>query len=58
MSSSLEIVKTIDSNIAYIEKPFWHVRQEDAIEHAENLRKRKILLLKKQLNKLKSIRFE
>lgn len=58
ISSSLEIVKALDSDlINYIEKPFWHVRKEDAIEHAESMRKRKIKALNKQIEKLKGMQF-
>lgn len=59
ISSSLEIVKAIDSDIwDYIEKPFWHVRQEDAIEHAESMRDRKIKSLGKQIEKLEKLKFK
>lgn len=55
-----EMLNPLGTNSTFdsIYKPFWHVRKKDAIEHAENLRKRKILWLEKQLNKLKSMRFE
>lgn len=58
ISSSFEIVKAIDSDIDYIEKPFWHVRQEDAIEHAESIRERNIKSLKKQIEKLEGLKFK
>lgn len=57
ISSSLEIVKALDPEINYIEKPFWHVRKEEAIEHAESIRKRKIEALNKQIEKLKEMQF-
>lgn len=41
-----------------IGKPFWHIREEDAIEHAENMRDKKIKSLEKQIEKLKNLKFK
>jgi hypothetical protein len=39
-------------------KPFWHDTKAEALEHFENLRKKKIVSLKKQLVKIENLEFK
>lgn len=41
----------------YIHKPFWYENREEAVKHAEELRKRKIASVKSQITKLEKITF-
>lgn len=41
----------------YFHKPFWHVRKEDAIEHAEKMRDSKLKSLAKQIERLENLKF-
>lgn len=41
----------------YIHKPFWHENEKDAINHAENIRTKRIESLKKQITKLEKLKF-
>ena len=52
------MIKLIDSDIDYVGQPFWHVRKEDAIEHALNMRERKIKNLRKQIERLEDLKFK
>lgn len=38
-------------------KPFWHETMEEAIQHAETMRKAKIASLTKQISKLEKLNF-
>ena len=38
----------------YVSKPYWHLTEEDAIEHAENMRSSKIESLRRQISKLQN----
>lgn len=38
-------------------KPYWHENKNEALEHCELLRKKKIFALKKQMTKLEQIDF-
>lgn len=38
-------------------KPFWHETREDAVKHAEKIRERKIISLKKSIVKIENIVF-
>ncbi|QGH73391.1 MAG: hypothetical protein [Podoviridae sp. cty5g4] len=40
-----------------VEKPFWHLRKEDAIDHAELIKERKLKSLAKQIEKIENIEF-
>jgi hypothetical protein len=41
----------------YYHKPFWHEHKADALRHAEELRRRKIAALERQIAKLLKLRF-
>jgi len=41
----------------YFHKPDWHETWEEAVEHAEQMRQKKITSLEKKLAKLKKLRF-
>jgi len=42
----------------YYSKPYWYTDKQEAIEHAESLRQKKIASLKKQIKKLENLKFE
>lgn len=39
-------------------KPYWYIDRQEAIEHAEVMRKKKIDSLKKQIKRLEDLKFE
>ncbi len=51
------MIKTVGKYPQIFHKPFWYESKEEAIEHAEILRKRKIESLKKSIKKFEKIDF-
>lgn len=51
------MVKTTDSWAAYYHKNEWHKTREAAVVQAEDMRKRKLASLEKQIAKLEKLRF-
>jgi len=47
-----------DGYTNYYHKPDWYFDRQEAIEHAEVMRKKKIDSLKKQIKKLENLKFE
>jgi len=49
----------VSTNICsqFVEKPFWHLRKEDAIEHAELIKEKKLKSLAMQIEKIENIKF-
>jgi hypothetical protein len=61
VESSVEdgrMVRTTDSWAAYCHKPDWHMTKAEAVERAEEMRKRKPEALRKQVVKLEGMRFD
>lgn len=54
---SAKYVVDLDNAIDGFHKPYWHETREEAIEHAESMRVKKIASLKKQLTKIESLTF-
>lgn len=42
----------------YYHKPYWHENRQDAVEHAERLRVKKIASLRKQIRKIEGMTFD
>lgn len=43
---------------SYFHKPYWHLTEEEAVAHAETMRVKKIVSLRKSIAKLENLRFE
>lgn len=41
----------------YYHKPFWHTDKQEAIDHAETMRIKKIASMEKSIKKLKNLKF-
>jgi hypothetical protein len=41
----------------YYHKPYWHTSREEAVTHAEELRKKKLASLRRTIAKLESLNF-
>jgi hypothetical protein len=39
-------------------KPYWHTSREAALDHAEDLRQRRVVALHKELKKLRALKFK
>ena len=55
--SSMIVVRNKFHDDTYYHKPYWHETKEAAIEHAENLRTKKLRSLNMQIGKLAKIKF-
>jgi hypothetical protein len=42
----------------FYHKPYWHEHRADALRHAEELRRKKIAALEKQIDRLLKLRFK
>lgn len=58
LGSQDRMIRVDRRDMYLIGKPFWHTRKEDAIEHAETMRVKKIKSLEKQIEKLKNLKFK
>ncbi len=56
-SDSKMLITTINSYRAYFHKPDWHQNKNEAIYKAEEMRKKKLVSLEGQIEKLKNLKF-
>ncbi len=52
-----KMVKEAGSSLCYYHKDEWHRTREEAVRHAEKMRKKKIASLKKSIEKIKKLDF-
>lgn len=54
----ISVLRDGRTNLETYHKPNWHKTKTDAVEHAEQMRTKKIASLKKQIAKLEKLRFD
>lgn len=57
LDTSKEMVEIIDSRMEYYHRGEWHMNRMSAVKRAEEMKKRKILSLTKQLKRIHSLHF-
>lgn len=55
--SSINMIEIEARFPTFYHKPYWHESKEDAIEHAEELRYKKVQSLLNQIKKLNTLKF-
>jgi len=57
ISGEMAVVRLSSYSEIYF-RPFWYTERDEAVKHAEILRQKKILSLKKRITKLENLKFE